>query len=184
MSGDSIATDGGLIAAFLRHDDRTGHRIDFRDRGLLQSVESDSSEPWPLSPPLQQLSIEDLGAGPVGLLVGMAGKSHWSVSVEAREEMLVFDVACRVRGEPERLGSTYRVDGEIGVEPDDDGVTLHCPEGMLRLLLDHDEALAAARIHFDPQARRLALLVDPQAVDSQPGAATTLRWRYRLTHGS
>ncbi len=40
----------------------------------------------------------------------MAGRSHWSASIMAREEdtHVTFDVACRVASKPVWLGSSYR----------------------------------------------------------------------------
>src|SRR4051812_3037575 len=66
--------------------------------GRLLSLEGMGSDAWPLSPPLQSLSIEERPAGAVALLVGMSGQSHWSASFEAipaRREIIV-DLACRV----------------------------------------------------------------------------------------
>ncbi len=79
---------------------------------LLRSVESAADVAWPDSPPLQELHIEDRGGKPVALLVGRAGKSHWSASfgcesADSGEESLVIDIACRVSTPPVLLGSTY-----------------------------------------------------------------------------
>jgi len=43
------------------------------------------------------------------MLIGAAGKSHWSMCVSARDcDELFFDVACRTEHPPEFLGNTYR----------------------------------------------------------------------------
>jgi hypothetical protein len=79
--------------------------------GALASVEGSPEEEWPASPPFQALEVAERTGRPVALLVGMAGKSHWSASVELdpRARSLRFDVACRVREEDAgSLGSTYR----------------------------------------------------------------------------
>jgi hypothetical protein len=90
---------------------------------LLRSVESAADVVWPESPPLQELHIEDRGGVPVALLVGRAGKSHWSASI-AFERFgddvsspttgckLVVDIACRLTALPQMLGSTYRLGGD------------------------------------------------------------------------
>ncbi len=60
--------------------------------------------------PLQQRSVEELRpATKVALLVGMAGKSHWSMSVEPANDRagFVFDVACRSGETAGQLGSGY-----------------------------------------------------------------------------
>jgi hypothetical protein len=78
---------------------------------VLESVEGTKVDDWPPSPPLQSLRIEELPGGRcVALLVGMAGRSHWSASVEpvAGEAALIFDVACRHPPGAQWLGSRYR----------------------------------------------------------------------------
>lgn len=73
----------------------------------FESLEG-AADDWPVSPPFQELSDETLADGRrVLFLVGRAGTSHWSASIEARGGQLVFDIACRHSRSPERLGSTY-----------------------------------------------------------------------------
>ena len=108
---------GRLQIEFFRQGDRYAHRIslagDDRPVELLVSVEGgghvDGPNPnrpdcdyaddaWPASPPFQELRIEPRSDGrQVALLVGMAGRSHWSASVEADPQLgrFTFDVACR-----------------------------------------------------------------------------------------
>ncbi len=65
---------------------------------LLASVEGDDQEVFPPSPPMQQWALTELGGGrQAALLMGMAGRSHWSLSVEPGmpEPLIRFDVACR-----------------------------------------------------------------------------------------
>jgi hypothetical protein len=108
---------------FIPSGDRIAHVIHVREPSsensterpwieLLRSVESAAAVAWPDSPPLQELHIEDRGGKPVALLVGRAGKSHWSASfacecAEGGEQRLVVDVACRVSTPPVSLGSSY-----------------------------------------------------------------------------
>ena len=78
---------------------------------LLETIEGAAIDTWPPSPPLQTLTIEQFADGRgVALLLGLAGRSHWSVSIEplAGEAKLVFDVACRHATKPVSLGSRYR----------------------------------------------------------------------------
>ena len=75
---------------------------------MLESVEGSASDDWPASPPLQNLSIEELAPGRrAALLVGMAGRSHWSASIEPvpGQAALLFDVACRTSDSDVSLGS-------------------------------------------------------------------------------
>jgi hypothetical protein len=113
---------GNLQLRITTLHDRHGHvieaSVDSSLVTLLESVEGDASQPWPPSPALQSLDITELECGPVALLVGMAGQSHWSASYEARtnEGSLVLDWACRSSREPSHLGTTYRLNDNVQVE--------------------------------------------------------------------
>ena len=103
----------GLRLTFSWTGDRYAQQVDYcgplGTTPLLTSLEGNDQAVWPASPPLQQLTFEERPRGPIALLIGMAGSSHWSVSVEtdtARAE-IVFDVACRMSQQPLFLGSTY-----------------------------------------------------------------------------
>lgn len=126
---EQALSGGGLRIVFVRRGDRFGHTIesvvDGQPRVVFASVEGDAAEPWPASPPFQQLHFEDRPEGKrVALLVGMAGTSHWSASVEfdATRGEAIFDVACRMRSAPVQLGSLY-----AGHEPYD---WIHPLEGV------------------------------------------------------
>lgn len=116
-----------LRLVLFRAGDRYAHRIELlsSDRDLLASASSeegaassidDATETWPASPPFQQFHRQEIDGRPAWFFVGMAGKSHWSASVTARDDVpgWEFDVACRYREAPGYLGSAYRV-----VFPDD-----------------------------------------------------------------
>jgi hypothetical protein len=106
-----------LRAVFVRRGDRYAHRIEVRDEATkgwtiaLESLEGTDEEPWPPSPPFQQLHVEHRKEGDVVLLVGMAGRSHWSAAVDVSPDgkSLRFDVAVRVQSVGERLGSSYDI---------------------------------------------------------------------------
>ncbi|MEX2025789.1 MAG: hypothetical protein WEH44_00790, partial [Pirellulaceae bacterium] len=114
-----------LRVEFFKNGDRYAHRLAavlVDDAGretvipLAESVECDNDDPWPPSPPLQSLSIEELAGGrTAALLVGMAGRSHWSASVEVvpGSGSTKFQLASRFTTVPDRLGSTYRIAPEI-----------------------------------------------------------------------
>ena len=102
-----------LRIEFAWHGDRFGHSVSMGQPAerLLESIEGSSGEIWPASPPFQSLRAETLADGRrVGLLVGMAGQSYWSASVEpvSGEAAILFDVACRTTGDIAGLGSRYR----------------------------------------------------------------------------
>lgn len=86
---------------------------------LLESLEGTSADDWPVSPPLQFVSIETRPKKPpVALLMGMAGSSHWSASIEQypAERALRFDIACRAKSRPENLGSRYRFAPRVALQ--------------------------------------------------------------------
>lgn len=105
-------TVGRLIVEFYQQADRVGHALlavaGDRELLLAESVEGNTEQDWPPSPPLQQLSWETTPDGRrCALLVGMAGISHWSASVVADEAAIRFELACRAKQPPEVLGTTY-----------------------------------------------------------------------------
>ncbi len=114
---ERILESGDLRVRFTWQADRYGHEVSRRRDGAwiaaLASVEGTSEQGWPASPPFQSLHIEERDDGrTLALLVGMAGMSHWSASVEidAAAGCVRFDVACRVRAaEPGPLSSSYRL---------------------------------------------------------------------------
>jgi hypothetical protein len=116
---EACAADGRLLRVeFVWRGDRFGHVISLVDadgaRPLLESVEGSLADAWPPSPPLQSLTIETRQADSrVALLVGMAGRSHWSASIEALPDRaeLRFDMACRHTELPAWLGSSYAWQG-------------------------------------------------------------------------
>jgi hypothetical protein len=114
---ESISRSGQrLRLEFIWLGDRYGHRVSRIDASgaiqpLLESIEGSANDDWPPSPPLQSLTFEKLaGDRPVALLLGMAGNSHWSASMEtvADQAALIFDLACRHAANPGHLGSRYR----------------------------------------------------------------------------
>ena len=105
----------GLRVFSSRDEDRYGHEIACVTGPVatvcLRAELGRDRDPWPASPPLQQGSLEPSSRGrQMALLIGMAGKSHWSQSVEtdSAATSLTFDVACRVHRQPVWLGSSYR----------------------------------------------------------------------------
>lgn len=130
-------------------------------------MEGGADDPWPLSPPLQELHVERNADGrQVALLVGRAGRSHWSLSVEPFENRLVFDAACRLSGEAEWLGSSYRAAGGMtGV----DGIVA-LAGGTLRMV--------------SAEADGATLVIDADVLRIEAARAAlgprTARWRYTI----
>ncbi len=102
---------------------------------LLESIEGTADQLWPSSPPFQEAHLEPRADGrQVVLLVGMAGSSHWSASVEIdpQTHTALFDVACRMRGPADWLGSRYRILTDVTT----------CGPGRIRLAPDGSPELA------------------------------------------
>ena len=105
---------GDLRVVFERRGDRFGHRVEVRAAAdapwlvACYSLEGEADDDWPPSPPFQQLHVERRPRGPVVLLVGMAGRTHWSGAVaEGDDGGVQFDFAARAHQTPLRLGSSY-----------------------------------------------------------------------------
>ena len=172
----------GLRVVFVRHVDRYAHRVEILDGGsvrcCLKSREGTSDEPWPPSPPLHQLSLEEPAPGRrVALLLGMAGRSHWSTSVECDPASggLIFDCACRVQQPPQGLGSCYRADIAIAA----------CTPDRVRLVAEGTAVeleslpLAGQRaLTFAQSSGHIELVERGWAVTRLP---STIRWKYRIT---
>lgn len=162
---ESVDSSGkGLRVEFRWSSDRFAHHVDrLAPDGAqrwLESIEGTDQQAWPASPPVQQISVEARPAGDVGLMVGMAGRAHWSASVEPLAGGAVrFDVACRTGEPPERLGSRYRVVGAVADLPE------RVVGGLVNSFVDFDAAT-------------FLLTVRPQSADVAWPA--TLRWVYEL----
>jgi len=143
---------------------------------LLSSLEGDGEDAWPPSPPLQQLSLEGARAGhQAALLIGMAGRSHWSLSVvKIADEpgSLEFDVACRANQSPLRLGSSYHT--RIPASADRSGVVLQAAPIPVRI--SADAGLDGTRCEIAVCEGRLTIVSTP---DARPMPAT-YRWKYHV----
>jgi len=144
-----------LRVVFAWRGDRFGHAVlalrpGAEPRVLLESLEGAAGDAWPSSPALQSLRIEALPQGRAALLVGMAGQSHWSASVEAvpgRAE-LRFDVACRHGIPCGWLGSRYHVRDGSG-----SGWQAVAAEADLLMPAEHEVAIVPRPGWTAPRAR-------------------------------
>lgn len=193
---------GAFRVDFVRQGDRIAHVVyaaspadDPARPGrieLLRSVESSADAAWLASPPLQELHVEERGGEPVALLVGRAGKNHWSASIGCERDVanddgnsatgrqkLVIDIACRVSSLPTTLASTYDLAG--GVEcvgemerPSGDGArgssTVLLSFGETRWRLSAD---AGSSVILSTDAQRLSV----RPISAVAAAPATIRWR-------
>ncbi len=112
----TLASGDKLRVRFVFGTDRWAHVVEWMAPGqthqVLSSIEGSDADDWPASGPLQEISQHDIENRQVLLGVGMAGKSHWSVSVRPVENGLEFDWACRSRNHDRTndwMGSTYQL---------------------------------------------------------------------------
>jgi hypothetical protein len=182
----SIVVDAGLLrVGFHWHTDRFAHSIGVLDEGrlvpLMASIEGSASDRWPPSPPIQSVHTEQHGNETVLMLLGMAGHSHWSASVQLDRERQTakFDVACRIKSDDETsaattLGSQYRtmtdpVTGDAG------DVRIHVGGrgACVKPMADDDSPQTELCGSAD------GLLIKPVfQIDQLP---CTIRWRYKIT---
>ena len=174
---------GDLSVRFAWQGDRFGHELGVIASEtflpIARSMEGTPEDDWPESPALQSL---DLNSGPapnsLALLVGMAGKSHWSASVEVHGEELRFDVACRLhRQDLGLLGSAYVALGQPRLH---DQCTVRIARAgtaakSAGILISLDERFPDTR--WEVAGDRLRVL--PVAAATQ--VAQTVRWGYRVT---
>lgn len=172
---------GSWQLRFIRLDDRFGHELVLPSGDVvLSSVEGYKNDDWPPSPPLQELSFQRVGDTQVALLVGMAGASHWSLSIELRYSAasqvagLSFDVACRTAAAAPQLASTYKWPPAAALQADNQSLARS-------LLVSLPRAKARVRV-CDEQTD---LLVSSAAIRCFPRAQCspeplTVRWRYTI----
>lgn len=179
---DQILEADKLRVVFRQVADRWAHSIELLDGESfvpwLTSLEGKPDEDWPSSPPLQQLSCERHEGRPVLLLVGMAGKSHWSLSVDVEPQSgrATFDVACRRGGEGvSHTRSTYlSADGmhaaKLMFEQQMFAVSRHSRSpGLLGRALDNTNVAAEGPFLFLSNG-----------LSSGEASSPTVRWRYSL----
>jgi hypothetical protein len=171
----------GLRVTWYRDEDRYGHVIAYvagdRATVCLTSELGRERDPWPASPPLQQCSVERSSRGrELGLAVGMAGKSHWSQSVEADPTVpgLVFDLACRVQHQPLWLGSSYRAAHPLEASSGA-SVRLVVAAGV-DLVLAGETLDGAAPVRLEVSGTHVAFTADWGRLP----LPSTVRWRYRV----
>ena len=163
-NGSTLTTSFQFVDGRFRHSitlrDSDGKTIDHWD----DEAQSDNDD-WPASPPIQQLSLESIHGSSALLGVGQAGKSHWSISVEATlldsKPVLKFDLACRCRAQPSWLGSTYQ---------------------RLVSIADQVPMLRVIDVEpIKPSADGTLILSCEVAPSPSPKYPTTFRWSYLVT---
>jgi len=84
FSHELVCGQSGLRVRFRRASDRFEHIVDLAgqpEEGAMRSIEGSSTEAWPASPAIQQLSTEQIEGATMLMGVGGSGTSHFSLSV-------------------------------------------------------------------------------------------------------
>ena len=198
----------GVRVQFYWVDDRFRHVIDAvgPDNAvrILESIEGDGEQAWPLSPPYQHLTanVKDSGE-PVILVTGSAGDCHWSMAIEVAVQtftedartnyfgsglqsiepvpFLLFDVACRIKSEPSWLGSSFRAPN--GRECSETGPFVFAEDWILGPRLnfvdpDRPEVIRECRskIVRSAEGSEIVQVTPPEHRVIRPPA--TVRWTY------
>ena len=119
-----VLESAGLRLVFSRREDRYSHTLSLLgprgSKAVCHSLEGDSASIWPDSPPVQEIHYEQRENRQLVLGTGMSGHSYWSLSCETDPDhgCFRFDIACRIRGTPSRLGSRYQLaaDCQLGAD--------------------------------------------------------------------
>lgn len=179
---EAVLDAGPLRLMFARDGDRIGHLIlhvgHSAERPILWSVEGDPAEDWPASPPFQSLHVErPPETPPRALLVGMAGQSHWSASIEADpvSGRLHFDMACRVRTpNVARLGVEYHSAWQLFLHDDSARLTSGAAPDC-ELVIELSRAFGASCL----EATDRGLVIAPRSLESSH-SSHTVRWAYTI----
>ena len=177
LSTDSI-NGVQLRVTFARETDRWSHVVERiqadQTTTVLSSIEGTADDDWPPSPPLQELSVHDLGNVQAILGVGMAGVGHWSISCTVDGPALKFELACLVKDKDQltslakdQLGSRYQSSAD-------------CESGLELLALTEDVAKPTwatdlSQLQNEEQGEQI---FRPQQLSTSGTVAT--RWAYQI----
>lgn len=169
-----ILEAAGLRLSFHAYGDRLAHTVGLvvgnRVVPLLASVEGTPDDDWPPSPPLTTIELSSQGEVQHALLLGMAGRSHWSVAVVLSEaaRRLEFEIACRMKEPASSLGSAYRT--MVAARSHEQGVALVVDNETVRV----DGPSQQPAVHVTPDG--LNVPVEPPAGPFPQ----TVRWSYAI----
>lgn len=99
----------GVRVEFRKDNDRFSHVVWLVEKGektlSLASNEGAETDVAPRSPPCAEWHQQ----GGMVFLTGATTNGHWSISVEPINNGVLFDVACRIKGNMSQIGSEYEV---------------------------------------------------------------------------
>lgn len=201
-NGDSKTSP--LQLRIARIGDRFQHslvvRLQDKEVVVLTSIEGNSQDDFPPSPPFQEVSVETIDSKDVSLMTGMAGQSYWSASIEpdALNRSFRFDVAARLKAGTSQsdLGSCYDfpfdeelssvvkvIEDEVSVQfefqdPDSSG------DWTLAVLpLDSQSTSSSGQSDLETSHGKVTWCQESKTVRIQPSSTddgTTVRWLYEI----
>ncbi len=160
------------------HTDNTDN-TDHLDQDAPESPPVDASA-WPANGALQQVSHQQWGERAALLGLGSAGRSHWSVAVEADDTQplaIRFDFACRCSDTPAWLGNSYRWHESLGQPTDNDASTLTWTIGDAKLIFQQGDPQTQIQC---PQPHGRAVVVRSKTFPVS--GEVTFRWAYRIRY--
>ena len=167
---------GALSVRYSKLRDRLSHTIGIvvEDSfiSLMESIEGSEAEPWPASPPMQQMVEECFtpSASPVLLGVGLSGNGHWSTAIETqRAGHLKFDIACKNSKSSTWFGSQYRLLPTIQASIRPTSVEVLVETARIEL------TASIGQLDYSDSERRIR--VSPI---SEPNSLQTHRWCYEI----
>lgn len=167
---------GALSVRYSKLRDRLSHTVGIAVGDsyipLLESIEGSEEEPWPASPPMQQMVEECFtpGANPVLLGVGLSGNGHWSTAINTQKiGQLKFDIACKNTKSSTWFGSQYRLMAPIQPSIRPNSIEFFIEAARMEL------STSIGRLDFSDAERRVR--VSP---NSEPHSIQTHRWCYEI----
>ncbi len=177
---------GALSVRYSKVRDRLSHTIGITDGDtylpLLESIEGSEDEPWPASPPMQQMVEECFrpGTSPVLLGVGLSGNGHWSTAIESQNDRLLkFDIACKSSKGSTFFGSQYRALAHVQPTSRANTIEILLAPGKLleSFIVPRIEcSVSIGRLKFSEVERRIQ--VSP---NSELSSIQTHRWCYEIS---
>lgn len=168
---------GALSVRYSKLRDRLSHTVGIAVGDsyipLLESIEGSEEEPWPASPPMQQMVEECFtpGTSPVLLGVGLSGNGHWSTAIETQKiGQLKFDIACKNTKSSTWFGSQYRILAPIQPSIRPNSIEFFVEPARIEL------SMSIGRLDFCDAERRVR--VSPI---SEPSSIQTHRWCYEIS---
>lgn len=175
----------GLVGVTLQQGDRFHHELRLANNvdssDICKSIEGTDIDVWPVSPPMQDVTLEERNDTKLLLGVGRAGKSHWGFSCEAKEGSGVFrfEIACHAKLPAAFLGSTYRV--SPGAKIEDKSTSSNSAANFVKISTAKGAVIIRPMQHSKLSVQGDVLTISPNALPEKTPA--TCIWGYEIQIG-